>query len=298
MKVAVSGASGLVGSALIPYLAESGHEVVRLVRAEARKPDELRWDPERALLEESQWEGVGAVCHLAGENIASRRWTPEQMERIRRSRVVGTRNLCLALARLRKPPSVFLCASAVGYYGDRGAEWLDEASSRGRDFLADVCSAWEAASEPLEGTSARIAHMRFGLVLSGEGGALAKMLPPFRLGVAGKVGSGEQYMSWIGLDDLVAAVAHVLATEGLKGPINFVAPEPVTNATFTKALGRVLHRPTVMPMPAFAARLAFGKMADSLLLAGQRVRPAVLQGSGFRFLHPEIEGALAHALGK
>jgi uncharacterized protein (TIGR01777 family) len=238
------------------------------------------------------------VVHLAGENIATGRWTAQKKARILESRVQGTRLLCEAIMQLVKPPKVFVSASAVGYYGDRGTQLLREESAPGKGFLAEVCRAWEAAAAPVAQRGLRLVYLRLGVVLSPAGGALAKMLVPFRLGAGGVVGTGKQYMPWVALDDVVGAIHHVLTTETLQGPVNVVAPELMTNETFTKTLGRVLGRPTVLPMPAFAVRLAFGEMADPLLLASARVEPARLMASGYTFRYPELESALRSLLGK
>lgn len=296
MRVAVSGASGLVGSALMPVLTSAGHEVRPMVRPGGnRAPGSIAWDPEASSLELAALEGVDAVVHLAGESIASR-WTDDRKRRIRESRVKGTRLVAESIARLATRPSVLVCASAVGVYGPRGSEPLDETAASGTGFLAEICRAWESAADPARAANIRVVHTRFGMILSDKGGALAKMLTPFKLGVAGKVGSGDQYMSWIALDDVVGAIQHALGTTDLSGPVNTVAPTPVTNLEFTKTLGRVLSRPTVLPMPAFAARLLFGEMAQELLLSGQRAVPARLLAAGFRFRHPELEEALRSLL--
>jgi hypothetical protein len=235
--------------------------------------------------------------HLAGDNIASGRWTAAKKASIRNSRVQGTTVLCEALAQLVKPPKVLLSASAIGYYGDRGATTLREESPPGTGFLAEVCQAWEAATAPAVQRGIRVVYLRFGMVLSAAGGALAKMLTPFRLGLGGVVGTGKQYMSWIALDDVLGVIPHALSTETLHGPVNVVAPQAVTNQEFTTALGQVLRRPTKLPMPAFAARLLFGEMADALLLASTRVAPVRLLASGYTFHYPELEEALQHLLG-
>ena len=297
MRILVSGSTGLVGSALIPALVSGGHEVVRLVRSQASPPDRaIRWDPASGFVDSARLEGIEGVVHLAGESIASGRWTEAKKSRIRDSRVLGTRLLSEALARAAAPPRVMACASAIGFYGDRGDERLTEASPAGQGFLPDVCREWEAAARPAEESGIRVVSLRFGVILSRWGGALARMLTPFRLGAGGRIGSGRQHMSWIAVDDAVGAIGHAL-TQSLAGPINVVSPQPITNLEFTRALGRALSRPTILPMPALAAKLAFGEMAEALLLASARVEPARLAGSGFRFRHPELGAALRHVLG-
>jgi uncharacterized protein len=299
VKILVSGSTGLIGSAVVPSLATGGHAVVRLVRTGSpAAADRIAWDPATDTIDAAKVEGFDAVVHLAGESIAASRWTPEQKVRLRESRVKGTRLLAETLARLATPPRVLVCASAVGYYGNRGDELLNEESAPGPDFLSRVCRDWEAATEPATQKGIRVVNLRFGMVLSPAGGALGKMLTPFRLGVGGVIGSGRQYMSWIALDDVVGAIHHSLVTDTLRGPVNAVAPRPATNREFTKTLGRVLSRPTLFPMPAFAVRAAFGEMADALLLAGQRVEPARLVASGYEFRFPELEGALRYVLGR
>ncbi|HEV8699673.1 MAG TPA: TIGR01777 family oxidoreductase [Candidatus Polarisedimenticolia bacterium] len=299
MRILVSGSSGLVGSALVPSLGTGGHQVVRLVRTRpAAGAAAILWDPARGALDAADLEGMDAVVHLAGEGLVPGRWNAARKARIRDSRVGGTRLLADTIARLSNPPRVFICASAVGYYGDRGDEVLREDSPPGRDFLAEVCRAWEEATEPAARKGVRVVQHRFGVILSPRGGALRTMLPPFRLGVGGRLGDGRQYMSWITLDDVLGAIEHALLTVTLKGPVNTVAPHPSTNAEFTGTLGRVLGRPTLLPMPAFAARLAFGEVADALLLASQRVEPARLLASGYRFRHPDLEPALRFLLGR
>ena len=299
MKILVTGSRGFVGSALVPFLTTGGHEVTRLARSQPRPgASEVQWDPATGIVERAKLEGMDAVVHLAGESIAAGRWTPEKKARIRDSRVNGTRLLCEALAGLSHPPKVIVCASAIGYYGDRGEEVLREESGPGSGFLADVCRDWEAAAEPVRGRGIRVVHLRIGVILSPAGGALSQMLFPFRMGLGGRMGSGRQYMSWIAMDDLLGVILHALMTDSLQGPVNTVAPNPVTNLEFTRTLGRVLARPTLFPMPAFVARLAFGEMADELLLASTRVEPARLLATAHRFGQPHLEGALRYLLGK
>ena len=297
MKILVSGSHGLLGSALVPALAGKGHRVVRLVRGLAvAARSEISWDPEGRRLDPALLSDFDAVIHLAGEGIAARRWSETQKARIRESRAKGTLLLSETLAGLPSPPRTLVSASATGYYGDRGEALLVEESAPGQGYLPEVCQAWEAATEPAARKGIRVICLRFGVILSPAGGALAKMLLPFRMGAGGILGSGRQYMSWISLDDAVGAVRHALETSPLRGPVNGVAPRPVTNAEFTKTLGRVLGRPTILPMPAFAARLVFGELADALLLASTRVEPKRLLVSNYPFLHPELEVALRDLL--
>lgn len=298
MKILVSGSTGLIGSALVPFLTTGGHEVLRLVRSAAKEEGTVRWDPERGEIDADALEGLDGVVHLAGENIASGRWSEEVKRRIRDSRVKGTRLLAATLAARRQPPRALVCASAIGFYGHRGAEVMTESSRAGTGFLSDVCREWEAASQAASDAGIRVVHVRIGVVLSSRGGALAKMLTPFRLGLGGIVGSGQQYMSWIALDDVVGAIHHCLMEESLSGPANAVAPNPVTNREYTKTLGSVLSRPTLLPMPAFAVRLAFGEMGDELLLSSTRVEPRALVAAGYEYRFPELRGALQHLLGR
>jgi uncharacterized protein len=300
MKILVSGASGLLGSDLVVVLRAAGHEVSRLVRDKARAGlGDVFWNPIAGEIDSTAVEGCDAVINLAGESIAAGRWTTAKKARIRESRVAGTRTIARALAQATPRPKTLINASAVGFYGNRGDELLDETSSPDHDdFLSDVCQAWEAATEPAAQAGVRVVIERFGVILSGQGGALKKMLLPFRLGLGGKIGSGRQWMSWVALDDAVAATLHCLNTESLRGPVNVVAPEAVTNLEYTRTLGRVLSRPTIFPMPALAARAAFGQMADALLLSSQRVQPARLAGSGYTFRYPILEGALRHVLAR
>jgi uncharacterized protein (TIGR01777 family) len=298
LKVALSGAGGLVGTNLAAFLTTGGHEVLRLVRGEAAAEGEIAWQPESGLVSPASAPAVDAVIHLAGENIADGRWTTERKRRIRDSRVEGTRRLVRSLAEMPGPPSTFVCASAIGFYGSRGDELLDETSDPGGGFLAEVCREWEAAAEEATELGMRVASLRFGVILTPAGGALAKMLPPFRLGAGGRLGDGRQYMSWISIDDTVGAIHQALMDDRLRGPVNVVAPRAVTNREFTAALGRVLRRPTIFPVPAFGARALFGEMADEMLLSSTRVRPGRLEQVGFTFADPELEPALAHLLGK
>jgi len=299
MKVLVSGSTGLVGSTLVPFLTSEGHSITRLVRAKkASNGPQVEWDPVTGAVDKALLEGYDAVVHLAGDNIASGRWTAEKKATIRDSRVNGTRFLCQALAGLESPPGVLVSASAIGYYGNRGDELLTETSGPGQAFLSDVCLKWEAATEAAAQKGIRVVSLRIGVVLSTKGGALSKMLPPFQLGMGGVIGSGRQYMSWIAVDDVAGVIHHVLANEQLSGPVNAVAPNPVTSSEFTRALGKVLSRPTIFPVPEFACRLAFGEMADEILLASTRVEAGKLKVSGYSFRYPEIEGALRHLLGR
>ena len=297
MKIVVSGSHGLVGKALLKSLTDDGHEVFRLVRHEPTfGAPEIWWDPSEGRIDAAHLEGLDVVVHLAGESIASGRWTEEKKRAILESRVKGTVLLSEALARLSRPPSIFLSASAIGYYGDRDDELLTEQSSPGNDFLAKVCTEWEAATRAAVEKGIRTVHTRFGIILDDKGGALAKMLTPFRMGIGGRIGSGKQWMSWIALDDVVSGLKFLMGETSTRGPVNFVAPNPVTNAEFTKTLGRVLSRPTLLPVPEFGVRLAFGEMADALLLSSQRVEPSVLKSKGFEFRWTMLRDALRHIL--
>jgi uncharacterized protein (TIGR01777 family) len=298
MKILVGGSSGLVGTALIKSLEAQGHEIFRLVRHAPNSKAEVEWSPDRYSIALARIEGFDAVVNLAGESIAEGRWTDQKKRKIRESRVKGTKLLGDALANLTKPPQTFICASAIGYYGNRGDEILTEASAPGEDFLADVCVEWEKATALATEKGIRVVNARFGVILDVNGGALKKMLPPFRMGLGGKVGSGKQWMSWIALDDVISGLNFALNNGSLRGPTNFVAPNPVTNAEFTKTLGKVLSRPTLLPIPAFGVRLAFGEMGEALLLGGQRVAPKALLGAGYDFKHPEVGPALAQILQK
>ena len=296
MRIAVTGSTGLVGSALVEALKANGHAVSRIMR-EQRKlgPDDVFWNPDTAYVDTPKLDGAEAIVHLAGETIAER-WTPEQKRYIHSSRLRGTQLIAEAARAMMRPPQVLVSASAVGWYGDRGDQILHEGSQPGTGFLAEVCRDWEAATEVASRAGIRVVHVRLGIVLSRKGGALSKMLFPFQMGVGGKLGSGKQYMSWIALDDVVGAFQYAIETPSIKGAVNAVAPNPATNLQFTKALGRVLSRPTIAPLPAFMVKLIFGEMGESLLLASQRVEPARLLAEGYQFKHPQLESALRRAL--
>ena len=296
MKILISGSHGLVGKALTKSLTNDSYEVIRLVRRKPSNASEIEWHPDEGRILSEGLERLEAVVHLAGESIASGRWTDEKKRAIRDSRVKGTSLLSESLARLSAPPSVFISASAIGYYGDRGDELLTETSRPGDDFLAGVCVEWENATRPAGEKGIRTVNARFGIILDETEGALAKMLTPFRMGIGGRVGDGKQWMSWVALDDVVNALKFLIADISTNGPVNFVSPNPVTNREFTKTLGRVLSRPTFFPVPEFGARLAFGEMADALLLSSQRVKPAVLEQKGFQFGWPSLQSALTHIL--
>lgn len=295
MHVAITGSSGLIGSALIPALRGAGHRVLRLVRRTAQA-GEVTWDPARGILDGGALEGVDAVIHLSGEGLADARWTASRKRALRESRLNSTDLLARTLASLGRRPSVLLSTSAVGIYGDRGAEVLTEASRPGSGFLAQLAQDWEAAAAPAAAGGIRVAHPRFGVVLTPDGGALGKMLPPFRLGLGGPFASGRQWMSWVTLPDVIGLLAYGLTEERVRGPFNAVAPEPVTNAQFARTLGAVLGRPAIVPVPAFALRLALGEMADQALLASQRAVPERLLHWGYRFQHPSLEGGLRAVL--
>jgi uncharacterized protein (TIGR01777 family) len=295
LRIAVSGASGLIGAQLVAFLTGGGHTVHRLVRR-APEAGDIAWDPARGTIDAAALEGVDAVVHLAGESVAGR-WTDSRRAAIRESRVAGTALLARTLAGLSRPPRVFVSASAVGWYGhDRGEAELDEDSTAGTGFLAEVCRAWEAAADPARDGGIRVVHPRIGVVLSARGGALAQMLTPARMGGGGPIGTGRQRLSWIALDDVLGALLHCIVAD-VRGPVNLVAPNPVAQATFARTLGHVLHRPAVVPLPAFAVRAAFGAMGEEILLGGQRVLPRRLEASGYRFLRPTLEEALRFELG-
>jgi uncharacterized protein (TIGR01777 family) len=297
VDVVVSGSSGLIGTALVEALAAAGHRPIRLVRGDARG-EVIRWDPKAGTIDAASLEGVGAAVHLAGAGIGDHRWTEDYKREIRESRTVSTDLLARTLASLSRPPSVLLSGSAIGYYGDRGDEVLTEASAGGDTFLADVCQAWEAATAPASEADLRVVHLRTGIVLSADGGALKKQLPLFKLGLGGRFGSGRQWQSWIAIDDWVGAALHLLEHD-VVGPVNLTAPNPVTNAEFASTLGRVLHRPAFVPVPRFGPKLVLGaELADSLLFESQRVLPSILHESGHQVAHADLEPALRAVLGR
>src|SRR5437764_7679807 len=296
MKIAIAGASGLIGSALIPILQSAGNEIIRLVRSDP-KAGEIELHPNHDQLSAQSLEGFDVIINLAGENIAGGRWTDELKRKIRDSRVNGTHLLSEAIAKMSSKPKVFICASATGIYGDRDDEVLDEQSESGGGFLAGVCREWEMATEPASKAGVRVVNLRFGPILAKEGGMLAKLLTPFKMGMGGKVGSGKQYISWIALEDAVNAIKLAIDDQKIHGPLNVVSPNPVTNEEFTKTLGHVLNRPTALAMPAFAARLAFGEMADEMLLTSQKVMPKRLSQAGFQFQYPTLESAMRKYVG-
>jgi uncharacterized protein (TIGR01777 family) len=296
MKILITGSTGLIGSNLIPLLSGKGHEITRLTRLRSGKsPGYAYWDPEGGEIEAGKLEGHNAVVHLAGENIAGR-WTPEKMKRIEESRVRGTRLLSETLAGLVSKPDVIVSASGIGFYGDRGSEVLTEDSAHGEGFLARLSMDWEAALGPALLAGIRVVNMRLGIVLATEGGALPKMLTPFRLGLGGRLGSGGQYWSWIAIDDVLSAIYHSLVSGALRGPVNFTAPAPVTNAEFTETLGHALGRPAFFHVPAFALRALLGDMAGETMLTSTRALPSRLLGSGYEFRYPDLKSALNHLL--
>ena len=300
MKILVTGASGLVGNELVPRLIAIGHQVFKLSRKAAEESDEISWDPKEGFESEefAKLEGLDTVVHLAGESVADGSWSDEKKARIRDSRVIGTRTLVEALGKTEKPPRVFISASAIGFYGDRGDEILNETSEAGEGFLPDVCKEWEEETAKASDFGARVVSARIGIILSKDGGALAKMITPFSYGVGGVIGSGKQYMSWIGLQDLVKLFVFLINNDGIEGVVNATSPNPITNEEFTKTLGSIVSRPTVLPVPEFGIKLIFGEMGEKLLLEGARVVPEKLQEAGFEFEHPNLEEALRKALDK
>ena len=296
MKILVSGSTGFIGSSLVPHLISVGHDVTRLVRRDLQSEEpEVCWDPVAGTIESSALQGIDGVVHLAGESAVGR-WTARKKARILESRASGTLLLCQALADLDPPPRVLVCASGLDYYGDRGDAQVSENTGPGSGFLAEVTAAWEAATKPATDAGIRVVRARLGMVLGNGGGALARMLPPFRLGLGGRFGRGRQHVSWVSLTDVVRVFHHVLVTDSLDGPVNVATPMPVTNAEFARTLGRVLSRPAILPVPAFGLRLAFGEMS-SMVLASVRLDSSKLIGSGFEFRYPELEESLRAELG-
>ena len=299
MKILISGSSGLVGSSLLPFLNDNNHEVLRLVRFQPTAENEIQWLPDQNQIDLNSAGQIDAVVHLAGESIADR-WNEEKKNKIRESRIKGTKLISDTISQLEQKPKVFISASAIGYYGNRGNEILTEDSMPGDDFLARVCRDWETACLPVSDNGIRSVQLRFGVILSPSGGALAKMLPVFRLGQGGKLGHGRQYMSWVSLEDVTNIIDHVLRTDTLHGPVNVVAPNPVTNSEFTNTLGRVLRRPTIVPgfLGQLATSVLFGQMSEALLLASQRVEPTRLNDSGYNFQYQTLESALRQILSR
>jgi uncharacterized protein len=301
VNILVSGASGLIGSALVPLLQTAGHTVSILVRSTPNNTGAVKqigWNPDAGQLDATALEGFDAVVHLAGENIAGGRWTPEQKHKIKESRIKGTTLLAETLAKLSQKPEVLVSASAIGYYGNRGDVLQTETSTGATDYLGLVCRNWENATEAAREAGIRVVNSRFGIVMSPKGGALAKMLPPFLIGAGGPLGNGKQTMSWVALDDVVGALLHCITNQSVRGPVNVVSPNPVTNAQFSKVLGQTLFRPWFAPVPSLAVKLLFGEMGDALLLSSTKVAPVVLQETGYQFRYPQLDGALKHVLGK
>ncbi len=300
MKVLVSGSTGMIGSNLIPILTTQGHSITSLVRPQSKSTavatPKIDWEPKTGTIDPAMLEGFDCVVHLAGDSIASR-WDDAKKKELRNSRILGTRLLCETIAKLTNKPKVLISASAIGFYGDRGDETLDEKSPKGTGFLADLCTDWEASTKPAVDAGIRVVNLRIGVVLSTKGGALKQMLLPFQLGAGGQIGNGKQYFSWITVDDLCGAIVHCINHDELQGPVNGTAPHPVTNSEFTKALGKVLFRPTLIPIPSFGLRALFGEMADELLISGQKVIPAKLERSGYKFRQTDVESALREVLG-
>jgi uncharacterized protein len=299
MKVIVTGSHGMIGSALVDALANGGHHPLRLVRSRPEGPDEIAWDPAVGTIDAGRMEGADAVVHLAGKHIGRPWWTPGYKAVVKDSRVRGTHLLAETLGGLDRKPAVLISASGIHFYGDRGDEILTEESPPGAGFLAEVSMAWEESAQPAAAAGIRVANVRNSVVVSPGGGALAPMMIPLRLGLGGKLGPGSQYWSWIAIDDHIAAIMHILTTETLSGPVNLASPNPVPNREFVATIGRVLGRPTVLPVPSFALKLALGPdMANQMALYSQRVVPRKLEANGFKFAYPDLEGAFRHVLGK
>lgn len=298
LRIAVTGATGLIGAALTRHFAHGGHDILKITRSvkDDGDPSTINWQPSKGEIDPARLEGVDVIIHLAGESIAGWRWTAAKKAAIRNSRVESTRLLSETIANLKHPPRILLCASGMNYYGDGGDEIMDEDSPPGQTFLARVCKEWEAAADPAREAGIRTLHTRFGMVLSADGGPLQQMLTPFRLGLGGKFGSGRQYWSWIAINDAVGAIDHLIMNTDLDGPVNLVSPNPARNHEFTKTLGSVIKRPTVLPVQRFAAKVALGEMANELLLASTRVHPKRLLESGYAFRYPDLDSALHHLL--
>jgi uncharacterized protein (TIGR01777 family) len=296
MKVLVTGSSGLIGSTLIPLLKAKNYEIYTLVRHSPQSETEIFWDYENENLDASKLEGIDVIVHLAGKNIADNKWTEKVKEEIKQSRIKGTNLLIRKLLSLTKPPSTFIAASAIGFYGNRGNEILSESSLPGSGYLAKLCQDWENTTKTASNIGLRTVNIRFGVVLSKKGGALSKMLLPFLFGAGGPIGSGKQYMSWIAVDDAVGAIDHIINNASIDGPVNLVSPNPILNKDFAHTLGKVLQRPAILPLPAFAAQLLLGEMANELLLSSQRVEPSVLKISNYKYKYPNLESALKHIL--
>lgn len=294
MRIAVTGSSGLIGSTLVRSLREDGHDIVRLVRRTPSASDEVEWDPRRQTVDTAGLAGTEAVVHLAGAGVGERRWSAAYKKELRDSRVLGTAAIAEAIASLETPPRVFVCGSAIGFYGETGSTEVDESAAPGEGFMAELCEAWEAAAAPAQEAGVRTVFARSGLVVSRGGGAWGQLFPLFRLGVGGRLGSGRQYWSFISLHDDVAALRHLIDDESLSGPVNLTGPVPVTNREATASMGRILHRPTLLTVPGFALRMVVGDFADDIL-GSQRVVPRRLLESGFTFAHPGIDDAVRAA---
>jgi uncharacterized protein (TIGR01777 family) len=298
LRIAITGATGLIGTELTAFLETGGHTVHRISRSSPSRDTDIQWTPREDRLDADRLEGVDAVIHLAGENLAGGSWTEERKQRILKSREAGTSLVARTLASLEDPPEVLISASAVGFYGDTGDEVADESTPPGDTFLSEVCQRWEQAAQPAADSGIRVVHPRLGVVLSPKGGALAEMLTPFKFGVGGRIGSGDQWMPWVTLDDVVGALNMCLFNSDIDGPINVTSPNPVPNHEFVDTLGDVLNRPTILPLPAFAVRMLFGEMGEETLLQGQRVDPAILREHDFDFAHPRLKSALEFVLGR
>jgi len=296
MRILITGASGLIGTALQRSFDEIGHELLLASRKEAKDSQHIQWDVEKGFSEPERLEGVDAVVHLAGESVFGLSWSDAKKKAIRDSRVDGTRSVVEAISRLKARPNVLVAASAIGFYGDRGDEEMTESSAAGDTFLAEVSKEWESEARRAEDAGIRTVLLRTGIILSKDGGALGTMLLPFKLGIGGVVGSGKQWMSWISIDDHIRVINYAIEYENVRGAVNSVSPNPVTNGEFTKTLGEVLYRPTILPLPSFAVNMVFGEMGDALLLASTRVVPKRLEDAGFEFKYPELKTAIEHAV--